>query len=114
MNDVLNQSNKNLEKLNEVKTQFFANVSHELRTPLMLILGPIEKIIHDKQLNDNQLQDIKLIQTNARILLKHVNDLLDIAKIDAQQMTLNYANVNLVQLADEIIQLFSKSIAKNN
>ena len=50
INTKLAQANKNLESLNFIKTQFFANVSHELRTPLMLILGPLEKLLAGQKL----------------------------------------------------------------
>src|SRR6266542_1593541 len=70
-------------ELEALKTQFFANVSHELRTPLALILGPTEKLLADASLSGEQRASLELIDRNARTLLKHVNDLLDLSKLEA-------------------------------
>lgn len=86
--------NKELEKL---KSQFFANVSHELRTPLTLILGPLELILSSDSLSNQHRTHLHLIQRNAEILLKHVNDLLDVSRIDAGAMTINYSELNLAK-----------------
>jgi|GEM_PF-6553878 len=106
MNQQLQEANRHLFKLDQLKTQFFANVSHELRTPLMLILGPLEQLLLNQTLSPEQTHNLQLIQSNARLLLKHVNDLLEIAKLDAGKMTLNYANVDLVKLVEQIVSLF--------
>ncbi|MGI9105235.1 MAG: ATP-binding protein [Pyrinomonadaceae bacterium] len=101
----LEQANRKLEtvygeikELDELKTQFFANVSHELRTPLALILAPSQKLLSSEELNDSQRQSLETIDRNARALLKHVNDLLDISKIEAGKMNLAYAETDLAQL----------------
>lgn len=85
-------------KLDHLKTQFFANVSHELRTPLTLILGPIKKILSSRSLLSHQEKDLKIVERNAHILLKHVNDLLDISKLDAGKMSIQYQDVDLAAL----------------
>jgi signal transduction histidine kinase len=82
-------------ELDNLKTQFFANVSHELRTPLTLVLGPSERMKLAGDLSDQQLQDLDVIIQNARKLLKHVNDLLDIAKLEAGKMKPNYSQLDL-------------------
>jgi signal transduction histidine kinase len=70
-------------ELENLKTQFFANVSHELRTPLALILGPTEKLLADAQLGAEPRRDLEVVARNARTLLKHVNDLLDVSRLEA-------------------------------
>ncbi|MCA1991819.1 MAG: response regulator [Coleofasciculus sp. S288] len=87
-----------LKELDHLKTQFFANVSHELRTPLALILGPTEKLLTQGGLNEEQHHDLEVIDRNARLLLKQVNDLLDVSKLEAGKMDINYAEVDLAQL----------------
>lgn len=87
-----------LKELDQLKTQFFANVSHELRTPLALILGPTEKLLATGGLNEEQRHDLEVINRNACLLLKQVNDLLDVSKIEAGKMDINYGDVNLAQL----------------
>ncbi len=91
----LNQLNERLKQLDQLKTQFFANVSHELRTPLTLILGPAEKIREASNLDPQQKQAMEVIIRNGRLLLKHVNDLLDVARLEAGKITPSYVAFNL-------------------
>ncbi|WP_447978330.1 ATP-binding protein [Candidatus Nitrospira bockiana] len=74
---------RRVKELDELKSQLFANVSHELRTPLMLITGPTERLLKSGALTDKQRHDLTVVERNAKTLLRHVNDLLDIAKLDA-------------------------------
>src|SRR6188508_773098 len=77
-----------ISELDEIKTQFFANVSHELRTPLALIIGPAERLQNaggDWDV-DRQRETVQVIVRNARMLLRHVNDLLDVSKLEAGKL----------------------------
>jgi signal transduction histidine kinase len=94
-----------LEKFNQSKTQFFASVSHELRTPLTLILGILEVLLNDHQLMTQQY-NLKVIERNARGLLKLVNDLLDVSKLESGKIVLNYYNIDLVKLVRQTSALF--------
>jgi len=87
-----------LKELDTLKTELFANVSHELRTPLMLIAGPVERLLAQGNLTDEQRRDLEVVQRNSRILLKHVNDLLDVARLEAGKTVLGYAEVELSEL----------------
>jgi PAS domain S-box-containing protein len=82
----------------QLRMEFFANISHELRTPLALILGPVWKILEGGGLADDARRDLEVVERNARLLLRHVNDLLDLAKIDAGRMAPRYAEVDLAEL----------------
>lgn len=85
-----------IQRLDDAKSDFFANVSHELRTPLALILGPSESLLATSEgLSDAQRRDLRVIQRNAAMLMKHVNDLLDLAKFDAGKMALRYTRIDL-------------------
>lgn len=99
-----------LERLRELdgyKTRFFANVSHELRTPLALIVGPVDQLIKEgSQLGERERFRLGAIQRNARALLQQVNNLLDLARIDADRMPMAYANADLVALMREILDGF--------
>ena len=95
-NEELQQLLEKVRHLDGVKSDFFANVSHELRTPLTLILGPVEAILTTKgNLTETQQRNLAVIHRNASTLVKHVNDLLDLSKIDAGKMTLNYERIDL-------------------
>jgi len=84
-------------ELDELKTQFVANVSHELRTPLALILGPVERLLGVTQ-DHRMRRDLGLVLRNARHLLKQVNDLLEVSKLEAGKASLQYADTNLADL----------------
>ncbi len=85
-------------ELDRLKTQFFANVSHELRTPLTLILGPTQQLLASNGLTPSQRESLAVIERNARTLLQRVNDLLDVAKLDAGKMDLRLADLDLAAL----------------
>jgi signal transduction histidine kinase len=84
--------------LERAKTDFYANVSHELRTPLTLILGPVEQLAADPSLSDEQRARATVAARNATILRGHVNELLDIAQIDAGKLAPRYARTDLAQI----------------
>jgi len=100
-----------LEKLREIdgfKTKFFANVSHELRTPLALILGPVDQLLKEnQQLGERERFRLTTIKRNAQSLLQQVNDLLDLARIDAQQMPLAYVCANVATLLRDVAASFA-------
>jgi PAS domain S-box-containing protein len=83
-------------ELDQVKTEFFSNISHELRTPLALILGPVRKTLDSPDLTDTARHDLEVVERNAALMLRHVNDLLDLSKLDAGRMTAEYASTDLV------------------
>ena len=85
-------------ELDQLKTDFFANISHELRTPLTLIVGPTEKLLASNELTGTLRHDLEVILRNARTLLGHVNDLLDLAKFEAGQMSMQYVETDLAGL----------------
>jgi len=100
----LKEANAELARLNEkaleldqLKSQFFANVSHELRTPLALILGPVEKLLTSMSPNDHRRPDLEIVHLNARLLLKHVDDLLEASRLEAGKMNLQYEEVDLAE-----------------
>lgn len=96
-----------IRQLDRLKSDMFANVSHELRTPLALILGPAEEMLATgANLDDSQRRQLAVIQRSAAALLKHVNDLLDLAKLDARKMELRLVRVDLAQLVAGVAEQF--------
>jgi PAS domain S-box-containing protein len=88
-----------IRELDEIKTQFFANVSHELRTPLALILGPAQRLIDDAKMDLSERREAAhVIARNARMLLKHVNDLLDMSKLEAGKLKIELRDVDVAEL----------------
>jgi signal transduction histidine kinase len=104
-NEALDQLYQKARKLDEFKTQFFANISHELRTPLSLIIGLVDKLLGTID-SVAPRADLTIVARNARTLLGHVNDLLDISKLEAGRMTVDYARADLAQLARMVASNF--------
>jgi signal transduction histidine kinase len=98
-------------ELERLKTQLFANVSHELRTPLALIMGPTEKLLATPELAAHR-QDLEVIARSARMLLKHVNDLLDVSKLEAGRMTVDWTAIDLAQLVRRAASCFDALAAE--
>jgi len=91
----LQQANKTLATAKEVaedasqaKSEFLANMSHELRTPLNGILGYTQILLHQKDINSSMNDGLQVIQQSGSHLLNLVNDLLDLAKIEARRLEL--------------------------
>ena len=106
-NEELQRLLDKIQQLDQLKSDVFANVSHELRTPLALILAPVEGMLATgENLTELQRRDLTVIHRNAATLLKHVNDLLDLAKLDAGKMTMNFARVDLARAVRRVAEHF--------
>ncbi|MBS0359479.1 MAG: response regulator [Proteobacteria bacterium] len=108
----LQKAKEEAETANTIKSQFFANVSHELRTPLTLILGPLERLLSDMQFSSKQRADFEIMQRNSLLLLKHVNDLLDVSKLEAKRIKTQYSEFNLVQWIKRMVANFEALAAE--
>jgi signal transduction histidine kinase len=85
-------------ELDQLKSTFFTNVSHELRTPLTLILAPIDELLASTHLAPAERESLLVVQRNAHGLLAHVNNLLDLDKLDAGKLEPDYRNANLAEI----------------
>ena len=86
------------QELDALKTRFFANISHELRTPLTLLLGPLERLLDATPEDDDRRSVLGAMLRNARLLHLHVDDMLDLSRVDAGAMQLRYARADLSAL----------------
>jgi signal transduction histidine kinase/ActR/RegA family two-component response regulator len=111
--DALTEANRELARASRLKDEFLANMSHELRTPLNAILGLAEGLLEQFMgpLNDKQLQALTTIDTSGRHLLTLINDILDLAKIEAGAMELTIMPFS-PQMICESSMLFVKESAQ--
>jgi len=84
------------EQAAEAKLVFFTNISHEFRTPLTLIADPVERIIGDGNLTEQQRRLLRMVRNNAGVLLRLVGEILDLRKIQNGKMTLDVSRFGLV------------------
>ena len=91
----LEASNEKLVQMDETKSRFFANISHELRTPLTLLLAPLEKLIErfGRSFDDDTRALLHTMQSNGMRLLKLINDLLDLVRLDSGVMQVQRESV---------------------
>jgi len=97
-----------LEELDRLKTRLFANLSHEFRTPLTILLGPIEDALADETPVPEPLGgQLPAMQQSARRLLDLINQLLDLARLEAGALDLQREQTDLVALARDVAATFT-------
>ncbi len=95
----------------QAKSNFIANVSHEIRTPMNAILG-FSEILESEITNAQHKEYLAAISSSGKLLLKMINDILDISKIDSGKFKLEYKAINPWSLINEIKQRYSSQITK--
>jgi response regulator RpfG family c-di-GMP phosphodiesterase/signal transduction histidine kinase len=106
----IQKANEELKKLDELKSQFFANVSHEVRTPLTSILAPIQTISQGDagELTKEQKSLIEQIHRNSLRLLDMINQMLDFSKIDAGQMKVILEKLDITEMVNDVVAIFKE------
>lgn len=96
-----------LEALDQTKSRFFANISHEFRTPLTLLLGPLQQALDEEHPPEHLMQQVPLMHRNAGRLLRLVNQLLDLTKLEAGSMHLHTRQLDIVASVRELTLAFA-------
>ncbi len=98
------QTAEQARKLDRLKNEFLASMSHELRTPLNSIIGYAEVMIDgvDGELPDEAIEDVQAIHESGKHLLSMINDILDLAKIEAERLELDREPTELAEAVDEV------------
>lgn len=112
----IEQKATDLEIASKYKTEFLANMSHELRTPLNSIIVLSQMLAENKEiskLTDKQLQFVNTIHSSGEDLLKLINDILDLSKVEAGKLDINFEEVDLKELVQYAERSF-KPIAEKN
>jgi signal transduction histidine kinase/DNA-binding response OmpR family regulator len=103
----LKEQSEKLKEMDKVKSRFFANISHEFRTPLTLIMGPLEQMIAACSENEEEKKrKLTLMLRNAQRLLRLINQLLELSKLDSGKMKLQAEKINIISFLKGIIDLF--------
>ncbi|HSL44771.1 MAG TPA: PAS domain S-box protein [Anaerolineales bacterium] len=112
----LSRANSNLARALRVKDEFLANMSHELRTPLNAILGLSESLGEQiaGPLNEKQQKYITTISESGHHLLALINDILDLAKIEAGQITLDINKVDIHSVCQSSLRMIKQLAQKKN
>src|SRR6266498_1630864 len=95
----LEETNRRLTELDQIKSRFFANISHELRTPLTLLLAPLEALLHQRgRVTDPDTRDLlTTMHSNGMRLLKLINDLLDLVRLESGRMEVKREPLELTE-----------------
>jgi signal transduction histidine kinase/DNA-binding response OmpR family regulator len=102
----LQQGKSEAEKANKIKSQFLAMMSHEIRTPLNAMLG-IQELLINTSLNALQREYMLIAKNSGGHLQRLVNDILDLTKVEAGKLDLEYISFNVVELTQLCVQLLT-------
>lgn len=113
LEEQLEEAKNRAETANSTKSDFLATMSHEIRTPMNAIIG-LTDILSRTKLDSKQQEILKTIQSSSSTLLTLINDLLDISRIEANQIMLEKLPLNLKSLIDEISVMLKSSAQQKN
>jgi signal transduction histidine kinase len=108
---MLEETNRKLVELDQIKSRFFANISHELRTPLTLLLAPLESLMRARASGgDSQTRELlTIMQSNGLRLLKLINDLLDLVRLESGKMEVKLEPVAMEPFLRGLTNAISKT-----
>lgn len=112
--DQLVELSKKLEEATYAKLLFFTNVSHEFRTPLTLISGPLDTLMVDDELKNNQRRLLNLAHRNVKILLKLVDQIIDFRKHEMGRLQLKLQTGDLLQVIESWNESIEELAKKNH
>jgi diguanylate cyclase (GGDEF)-like protein/PAS domain S-box-containing protein len=112
----LERINKELTQANQIKARFISHMSHELRTPLTSIMGFSEILLDNTfgELNERQHRHVSNIHTSGRHLLHLVNNILDLAKIEAGKVDLSCSDFSVKEAVDEVVMIMHSLSGKKS
>ena len=105
----LEEANRKLNKLDQMRTRFFANISHEFRTPLTLTIGPLENLIAGQhgEIQPSLKGMLEIALRNSRKILRFINQLLDLSRLEGGRMTLHYERGDLAAYCRQTVAAFT-------
>ena len=109
----LKYAKEQAESANQAKSEFLANMSHEIRTPLNAIIG-FSELLTSLIIDKKQRSYLYSIQTAGKTLLTLINDILDLSKIEAGRLDINYESIDITRIFSELQQIFLIKLAEKN
>ncbi|MGB0718926.1 MAG: ATP-binding protein [Bdellovibrionales bacterium] len=103
MSDEMAEKNRAAERANNAKSEFLANMSHELRTPLNSIIGMVVILLTDQGIQGEYREMLEVVRKSGDNLLSLVNDVLDLSKIEAKQLTLEHIPFEATDIVQRVI-----------
>jgi signal transduction histidine kinase/DNA-binding response OmpR family regulator len=115
-NNEIQKKSEALELTTRYKSEFLANMSHELRTPLnsILLLSRLLSENNNKSMNNEEIEFAKVIQSSGNSLLGLIDEILDLSKIEAGKMELEFLDVSTKEITDNLWNLFSHMAKEKN
>ncbi|MNJ97992.1 Signal transduction histidine-protein kinase BarA [compost metagenome] len=115
-NTEIQKKSEDLEISTRYKSEFLANMSHELRTPLnsILLLSRLLSENNDNNMNDEQIEFAKVIQSSGNGLLGLIDEILDLSKIEAGKMDLEFIDITTKEITDNLRSLFNEIAKEKN
>lgn len=110
----LKEAKELAEYSNRLKSQFLTNISHELKTPLALILGPIDVLLTKpiEQFNAGELRNyLGIMQKNGKKMLEHIEDIMDLAKLNSNELEVQKRPIELFPFIQNLYTLFKTEVA---
>lgn len=116
LTDKLEKANQELKKLDEMKSEFVSRASHELRTPLTVMKSEVELILEGKvgKINKHQVKCLSMIKENTNRLIKIVQNLLDLSRIESGKIEMRMEKLEVPGLIDFILGLFKVEADKKS
>lgn len=111
--ETLEEQAKKLVELDRLKTNFFTNISHEFRTPLTLVMGQIENIL-DTAAEEKVKTKLKMALSNSKRLHSLINQLLELSRLEAGEIRLKVANVELISFLKKVFSAFESYAERKN
>ena len=109
INIQLKEAKNKAEKSDKLKSAFLANMSHEIRTPMNAIIGFSELLKESGNPLEKQNEYIDIIVSKGNLLLNIINDIIDISKVEANELELHKSSCNIDNIMDELYLTFQKT-----